>query len=252
MKIAICISGQPRSYEAGFYELKKWFLDRYDCDVYIHTWEDTNTIFTSSHNFTETRHYQFTKEDYQKILDLYQPKAYIFQKPIKFEDKGIIGNLGFTLDGLLSSWLSIQSCFNLVEESDIKYDLVIKTRFDLQFTNYISPECEFLKDITQLDPNYFHCFSYNLEGDGNFRPVEIDDLFNVGSFDIMKIHSQLFSYLLHYIYNSPEHINWLVTHIGDPDPFSHESLLKWHIIQNNIPIKRVHSLGSKFTAGIIR
>ena len=38
MKVAICISGQPRNYEQGFKELKRWFLDRYDIDVYLHAW----------------------------------------------------------------------------------------------------------------------------------------------------------------------------------------------------------------------
>jgi hypothetical protein len=28
MKIAVCISGQPRSYEQGYYELKKWSTDK--------------------------------------------------------------------------------------------------------------------------------------------------------------------------------------------------------------------------------
>jgi hypothetical protein len=59
MKIAVCISGQPRNYEQGYYELKKWFLDRYDCDVYFHTWKDTQSSFTLSHNFTETHQYTF-------------------------------------------------------------------------------------------------------------------------------------------------------------------------------------------------
>ena len=40
MKIALTISGQPRRYRNGFKELKRWFLDRYDIDVYLHAWQD--------------------------------------------------------------------------------------------------------------------------------------------------------------------------------------------------------------------
>ncbi len=40
MKIAMTISGQPRQYAAGFLECKKWFLDKYDIDVYLHSWVD--------------------------------------------------------------------------------------------------------------------------------------------------------------------------------------------------------------------
>ena len=34
------ISGQPRQYLAGFSECEKWFLSRYDIDVYLHSWVD--------------------------------------------------------------------------------------------------------------------------------------------------------------------------------------------------------------------
>lgn len=252
MKIAICISGQPRNYEQGYKELKKWFLDRYDCDIYFHTWKDTTTEFVSSHNFTETRYYTFTDQDYQNILDIYQPKDYIFQRPINFDATNITGNLGFTLNSIYSAWLSTQKSIELALESGIDYDLIIKYRFDLFFTSMVSPECEFLQDITQLDPNQFHCFSFGTHDDGNFRPTEIDDLFNVGGPEVMKVYSQLFSNLMYYMYINPDHTNWLVEKVGDPDLMAHEALLRWHIEQNNIPINRIHSLGLHFTAGIIR
>lgn len=38
MKVALCLSGQPRSFEKGFEYHKKNLLDHYDVDVYMHTW----------------------------------------------------------------------------------------------------------------------------------------------------------------------------------------------------------------------
>ena len=252
MKIAICISGQPRNYKKGYQELKKWFLDRYDCDVYIHTWEDTNHTFTSSHNYTKTNHYTFTKKDYSKILELYQPKDYIFQKPIPFDYNQIIGDLGFGINGILSSFYSIQQSFNLAKDSGIQYDLVVRYRFDLQFTDYVSPECLFLQDLTQVDPNQFNCFSFATGDRGQLRPTEIDDLFNVGSMDIMEIHSQIFSYILYYTYINPGYVEWLVKFTGNPDPYAHETYIVYHLLTNNVPINYIDSLGKHFTAGIIR
>ena len=55
MKIAVCISGLPRNYDKGFKELKKWFLNKYDCDVYIHTWYDTTSIFETGHDYLEKK-----------------------------------------------------------------------------------------------------------------------------------------------------------------------------------------------------
>ena len=39
MKIAICISGQPRNFKHSYISLKKYFLDKYDCDIYFHSWK---------------------------------------------------------------------------------------------------------------------------------------------------------------------------------------------------------------------
>jgi len=252
MKVAICISGQPRNYKKGYYELKKWFLDKYDCDVYIHTWEDTTTKFISSHNFTKTHYYNFTEEDYQNILDLYQPKSYEFQKPIPFDDNKITGNLGFTIHGILSSWLSTQQSIKQALNNNIKYDLIIKYRFDLQFTDYVSPECEILSNLSNLNPEHLHCFSFNEDDNGNFRPTEIDDLINIGGPEVMKTYSELFSYILYYCYEDEDHVQWLIDKVGDEDVYAHEALLRWHLEQNNIYINRIHSLGNHFTAGIIR
>ena len=39
MKIALCLSGQARSFEQGYEYYKKNLLDHYDVDVFIHTWQ---------------------------------------------------------------------------------------------------------------------------------------------------------------------------------------------------------------------
>ena len=255
MKIAICISGQPRSYEAGFYELKKHFLDKYDCDVYFHTWKDTNIIFQSIHNFTETRNYTFTEEDYQNILELYQPKDYIFQKPIEFDRNDIKGeHIGIRLNSILSYWLSTKFCFDLIKKSQIKYDLVVKTRFDLQFTDVISPECPLIKDLTQLDPNHFYCFDW--EYGSASRPAEVDDIYSVSSFEIADIYCQLASYILSYCYVDKEFEEWLSNKLGGgrSDKIISECMLRYHLEKNNVSIKQINSGNhpKHWTAKIIR
>lgn len=60
MKIALCFSGQARSFEKGYEYYKRNLLDHYDVDVYIHTWK-------------------FQDED--KLKNLYKPKAFHSQVP---------------------------------------------------------------------------------------------------------------------------------------------------------------------------
>ena len=39
MKLALCLSGQPRSYEKTFYYIKKNLLEHYNVDIFIHSWK---------------------------------------------------------------------------------------------------------------------------------------------------------------------------------------------------------------------
>ena len=48
MRIALCLSGQPRSFEKGYEYHKKNLLDHHDVDTFIHTWkcdETKNDLF---------------------------------------------------------------------------------------------------------------------------------------------------------------------------------------------------------------
>lgn len=65
VKLALCFSGDPRTYNNCFESIKFNLLDKFDCDIFVSTYETTNEI----------------KED---ILNLYKPKKYIFH------DKDII------------------------------------------------------------------------------------------------------------------------------------------------------------------
>jgi hypothetical protein len=254
MKVAVCISGQPRNYKKGFLELKKWFLDKYDCDVYIHTWYDTKAIFETGHDYLEKKTYSFTHKDYSNILKLYKPKAYEFQKPIVFDETSIVGtHCKYKLNNILSAAYSIHSCYNLVKESGIEYDYIIRYRFDLRFTDYVSSECVFLKDITQLDPNKYNTFKYpDFEGRPT-RTSEIDDQFIVSGPSVADIYSDYFCYILNYVYMDGEFGEWLKTVTRTADKIVAESLLKYHVVvKNNIEVNFVESLTEHFHALIMR
>ena len=131
----------------------------------------------------------------------------------------------------------------------MEYDLVIRTRFDLMFSNYISPECIFLKDLSLLDPNKLNAFSYLPIED---RKSEVDDLFAVSSQRIARIYADYFSYMLYYIYVEEDYVTWLKDLVVNPDPICAESLLKYHLIKNEVDIEYIPSLTNHFTAHIIR
>jgi len=114
MKIALCFSGQARSFEKGYEYYKRNLLDHYDVDVYIHTWE-------------------FEGSD--KLIELYRPKDYTFDNP-----SGSVGSAADTLYTntpnpqkwpprfTYSALYSMGWC-NILMNQD-QYDWVIKTRTD--------------------------------------------------------------------------------------------------------------------------
>lgn len=259
MKVAVCISGQPRNYLQGYKELKKWFLDKYECDVYIHSWYDTTSVIEIGHEYVkEKKTYSFTDKDYKKILKLYKPVKHEFQPPIVFDETGITGTYcNYKLNNILSAAYSIQACYNLVKESGIEYDYIIRYRFDLQFTDYVSPECIFLKDITQLNPKYYNTFRYPDFEDGRpARTSEIDDQFIVSGMEVADVYSNYFSYILNYVYMDEEFQPWLDTVTMTSDKVVAESLLKYHVtVKNDIVVNFVESLSEDpehFHAHIIR
>jgi hypothetical protein len=110
MKIALCFSGQARSYEQGYEFYKRNLLDHYDVDVYIHTWH---------------------MDEGNELLHTYKPIDYVFEEPPvgDFDSKytntpnAIKHPPRFTYRMLYSMYM----CKTLIHGD---YDWVIKTRTD--------------------------------------------------------------------------------------------------------------------------
>lgn len=164
MKIALCLSGYFNSSKDksslgkdGFKYIKKNILDcDCDCDVFIHSWDFEN---------------QF------EILKLY--KKYIhsvfFEKQKDF--KYIFNNNKlneFQIHGTpfynsLSQFYSVQKSFELMINSEVEYDCVIKSRFDLGRINRKSSgpgklnpfPVQCINFSPKLDMNNFYLANWN-------------------------------------------------------------------------------------------
>ena len=128
MKVALCFSGQARSYKKGYPYYEHNLLSKQDVDVYIHTWA--------------SRDDEETQEIYKELSSLYKPKNIIIQSPVsgEFIDNIYTNNPNpqrhpprFTYSMLMSMYL----CSKLLEESGEKYDWVIKSRTDYALNGVI-------------------------------------------------------------------------------------------------------------------
>jgi hypothetical protein len=127
MKIALCLHGYFNSSRDassfgldGYMHIKKHILDGNDVDVFIHSWDVDNE---------------------EKIKELYGSitKDCLFEPQIDFKPLFIENGLdtvpvhfGATpFWNVFSQYYSVQKSFELMIKSNIKYDCVIKSRFDL-------------------------------------------------------------------------------------------------------------------------
>jgi len=119
MKIALCLSGQPRSLQEGFHYHSRNLIEEYDVDVFVHSWNS----------------------DYNgKVLRLYKPKLYKFddymfgkEHDIKYEYEGGKHD-AWPPKNALHGFYSIYHANKLKSEYEKQngfvYDWVVRSRFD--------------------------------------------------------------------------------------------------------------------------
>jgi hypothetical protein len=137
MKVALLLSGLARKVEEGYNEYWKHVIENNDVDVYLHYWEDA---------------------EYERVLDFYQPKKHICEKPVDFnqykvgvvspndplarpvENYNVAGNY-YSLP-MIYGW---QQVYNLIGG---EYDLIIRSRYDLGWESPLN--------LDKVDPNYIN------------------------------------------------------------------------------------------------
>tara|TARA_R110000824_G_scaffold61272_3_gene163103 strand:- start:4763 stop:5461 length:699 start_codon:yes stop_codon:yes gene_type:complete len=117
MKIALCLSGQPRSFEKGYEYHKKNLLDHYDVDTFIHSWNS---------------------DEAEEYIKLYKPVSSLLENELKGDYDERYKNTPdainhpprFTVSMLYSMQRSCE--LKIKKEMELKknYDWVIKSRPD--------------------------------------------------------------------------------------------------------------------------
>jgi len=223
MKIALCLSGQPRYIDIGYQYLYNNILSKYNIDVFSHIWYDEELIdsdieFCIRYN----RSHKWEKDSDKKILNLYNPKKYIFESPKSFSVQPFTG-ANFELikpENVLSMFYSIEQANKLKKEyekeNNFRYDLVIRSRTDIILHN-------FNLNLNTVDKNKIYC--YGLDQFMFENTIICNDQFAFGSSEYMDIYSSLFSMLEYYwqTYKPPSMVG--------------ERILTTHLYYSKIPVQ---------------
>jgi hypothetical protein len=229
MKIALCLHGLFDSLTDlnskgidGYAHIKRHILDKGDVDVYIHSWE-------------------IEKE--KEIINLYSPKASKFEKqkdfnPLIFE-RGLhkLQMSPRSPFSVLSHIYSVNETVKLAYESNINYDIVIKSRFDLGRINRLSSgpghhnpyPVQCINFQTEIIPNSIHMANWQ-----HFTMGPADMWF-YGDYSIMRNFTQLYQDLEDAMWIGSEFHQFAQSIEGNPGDLSNAiAFYKWWMIKRRI------------------
>lgn len=198
MKIALCLSGQPRSYEKGFEYHKKNLLDHYDVDVFIHTWSNAND------------------QDIEKLFQLYKPVKTMVETPLTDEFDSMYRNTPnavahpprFTVSMLYSMYKSYEMKSAYEMKNRQMYDWVVKSRTDYALNVRIPFE--------ELDNTKLYIPNCRMVPERDFG----NDQFAFGSSDTMNKRMSIYLGMNHYY--------------DQGVPMIGEDMMRAHLHENNL------------------
>lgn len=135
MKVAISFHGQPRFYKQAFKQWKR-YIDELNADVYIHTWwgEDmVGELYPCAPHAKPHLHDEdmLVRDNVVKeIQELYKPKGFDYDSYKTFETPEW-ATKGTNIEHAAFQFYTQYRSKELVKESGIQYDVVIRARMDI-------------------------------------------------------------------------------------------------------------------------
>lgn len=143
MKIALCLSGQPRGIPFSCEEIHKNLINANpNVDIFLHAWFDPEKIgkpYGSAQPKQDGGMCGFIKEKTDEILlDSYKPKKYVIEPQKEFPHARAFKSAPTAKQEVMASiFYSIYKSNELKKEyefeNNFKYDCVIRTRYDLYY-----------------------------------------------------------------------------------------------------------------------
>lgn len=189
MKTAVILTGHLRCWKQVFPNFKEKVIDRYNPDIYIHTWDD-EAYWIPGDKQNETGIFEGAPEIVdQEVIDTYKPLYYVkeywkdFNK--HFEHCGTyFKNFAHRPKNILSMYYKLHQGVSLMEKHIAQlqnnYDMVIRMRPDMVFN----------EDLPDFELNTFYTVAHrNHLGQGT------GDLMQVGNVAQMMFFSKIICFI---------------------------------------------------------
>jgi hypothetical protein len=184
LKIAVQVFGHMRTFEKCAPSLKKYFLQYYDCDIFIHTWSTLDHKTKTWHKRKTSGHSIERSQFENKIQSLYNTTKTKIEDQVP-EDLGIYeasSTRTLSIYGIQSMFYSMEQVNKLREvyecQSKTKYDYVLMIRPDILLKKRLCIE-KFTKLFSEEETT-----SAVFSAGFNNKPI-INELRFVGAIDVM-------------------------------------------------------------------
>ena len=210
MKIALCLSGQPRFVKEVSPFIIKNLCENYSVDVFCHLWFDEDLV-NKPYKYGGNggwEHQRISSSAIEDVMSIYHPKVCKVEKSKSFKDTRLKTELCYRNDGSLINWTKhwkestepnyrnrqVNNCLschyslnqvNLLKkeyeyENDFKYDYVVRCRTDTIIHTKINYE--------KYNDKKIHYTGILGQPDGM-----IADWLNFGGSDVMDVFMSTFS-----------------------------------------------------------
>lgn len=230
MRIALCLSGQPRGLPLSFDQIKKNLIEPNNItDIFLHAWHDEADV-GKPYNSTQSTQDGFVGIAKPKTKEIlmwaYEPKKSIVEPQRSFEYLSHLIAAPTAKQTILASQLYSTFKANSLreeyeKENNFKYDLVIRTRFDLHYFKPITIS-SYENEVKAGKIVVMKKFQDDQERFQN-QDKPMTDIFAFGNSEKMSIFSSVFPEM--------ERLNPLLT-----NPFSENYHGRFVRIENNIEI----------------
>lgn len=190
MKVAVILTGHMRCWRDVLPNFQKRVIDRYNPDIFIHTWNEEGWWIPGDKQNTKGYFEETPKVTYDDMLN-YNPTQVIIEDwndyNELFEYRGkLYENFAHRPKNILSMFYKLHAGIQLMENYIAKtgefYDLVIRMRPDMIFN----------EDLPQFETNRFYTLAHrNHLGQGTGDMIQVGNQFN------MILFSKASCYLTH-------------------------------------------------------
>ena len=156
MKLAIILFGHLRTFEYCSEYFIKYIVDKYDCDIFMHTWDELDST-TKCWTFKQSKLIKINDYIINKVNNLYKPKKFLIEHQNNEHDfiiSSVDGKKTLSFNGMKHMFDSMNKANKLrkqyEQETNIQYDYVLVTRPDVAIFNYLNIE-ETIAESKQLN-----------------------------------------------------------------------------------------------------